>query len=157
MKLTNENISTFLFNHLPEDQCKEVMTASNECDMEPCFMGFAKTYSLLAELIPTDWTVIDIGAAFAPQCYFFRNHAKYIAVEPCTNKMFHMDNTVIYRNSAKGFIEKTLPSLNLDINKVFAICNFVPDWYGENPQKLTRATFKNCYCFYPNPRENILI
>lgn len=145
----NGLLSASLFYSLPKEQRKEVMTEDNECDLEPAFMGFVDTYFYLSRLIPKDWTVIDIGCAFNPQCWYFRDHARYIAVEPSLRKMFHVDNTEIYYASAKGFIENTLPTLNLDLDKTFAICNYVPPSYRENPMELVRATFKNIYCFYP--------
>lgn len=38
---------------------------------------------------------------------------------------------------------------DLDMDKTFCICNYVPDWHGESPMKLVRKTFKNLYTFYP--------
>lgn len=150
---TNHNLSVQLYYSLPEEQRKEVITVENECDLEPCFMGFVETYYYLSKLIPKDWTVVDIGSAYAPQCYYFQDHAKYIAVEPPSRiKLFHMDNTEIYRMTAKQFINDMLPKLHLDMDKTFAICSYVPEWYNENPRGLTRRVFKNLYCFYPSPR-----
>lgn len=34
--------------------------------------------------------------------------------------------------------------------KVFAICNYVPNWHGENSRELIRNNFENCYTFYPD-------
>ena len=150
MEDTNHNLSVQLYYSLPGEQRREVITAENKCDLEPCFMGFIDTYYYLSLLIPKDWTIIDIGSAYAPQCYYFRDHAKYIAVEPPSKiKLFHMDNTEIYRQTAKQFINDILPKLNLDMDKTFAICSYVPEWYGENPRALARRVFKNLYCYYP--------
>ena len=31
----------------------------------------------------------------------------------------------------------------------FTICNFVPNWFVEDPIKLVHERFRNCYTFYP--------
>lgn len=146
--MTNEELSRQLYFAFPEEQRKEVMTFENECDLCPEFMGFVDTYWHLSQMIPKSWTVVDIGCAFASQCMFFKNHARYIAVEPYVKHIFHCDNTEWYHVTAQMFIEQELPKLHLDMDKTFAICNNVPDWYRENPRELCRKVFKNLYCYY---------
>lgn len=149
IEINNGQLSFELYGLLPVEQRNRILTSDNECDLDPSFMGFVETYYMLSQLIPTDFTIVDIGAAFAPQCYFFRNHERYIAVEPSVKETFRMDNTVVYNVTAGKFIDDILPTLGLDMDRTFAICNYVPDWYGENPIDLTRMTFPKCYTYYP--------
>jgi ABC-type amino acid transport substrate-binding protein len=36
-----------------------------------------------------------------------------------------------------------------DADKIFAICNFVPNWYGEKSMDLVKANFQNVFTYYP--------
>lgn len=123
------------------------------CDIDYDFMGFLEPYWCLSNLIPKDWVVFDFGCSYNAQCYFFDKHKEYHAIEPletdgqCT-ELFHTENTIIHRCTTGHFLKNLFPTLNVDINKCFAIVNNVPNWYGEDSMKLVRDTFKNCYTFY---------
>lgn len=146
----------YVFNMIPADEWKRVMKsdASAEISCNELMCGGA-TYYYLSRMIPKDWSVIDIGASYGAQSYLFKAHAKYIAVEPSGNECdyhfeyFKAHGTERYETTAGAFIEKVLPSLELDLKKTFAICNYVPKWFGENPMELVRQTFTNCYVYYP--------
>jgi len=119
------------------------------CDIEPVFMGFVNTYRHLAELIPKDWTVIDLGCAYNPQCFYFTEHKLYVAVDNFNEmtEMFQAPNTVIYRESINDFVSGHLKDFNLD--ETFAILNYVPCW-GMESNKIVRESFKNLYVYYPH-------
>ena len=141
---------------IPDKEMERVMMsdASAEICTDSLMCGGA-TYYYLSRMIPKDWTVIDVGASYGAQSYLFQDHAKYIAVEPfesCDDwhfENFKADGTERYEMTAGNFIKDILPTLNLDLNKTFAICNYIPEWYGENPMELVRHTFHNCYVYYP--------
>jgi hypothetical protein len=141
---------------IPDKEMKRVMDsdASAEICTDDLMCGGA-TYYYLSRMIPKDWYVIDIGASYGAQSYLFQDHAKYIAVEPSESsdewnfEYFKADGTERYEMTARKFIKDILPTLNLDMKKTFAICNYVPAWYGENPMELVRETFHNCYVYYP--------
>jgi hypothetical protein len=141
---------------IPSNEWQRVMKsdASAEITSDSIMCGGA-TYYYLSRMIPKDWTVIDVGASYGAQSYLFKDHARYIAVEPFISsddwhfEDFKADGTERYQMTAGKFIKDVLPTLNLDLGKTFAICNYVPEWFGENPMELVRQTFHNCYVYYP--------
>jgi len=141
-----------LFKKIPRNDKKRVFSQPMS-DISCEFIGFLEPYWCLSKLIPKDWVVIDFGCSYNSQCYFFDKHKAYHAVEPidtngqCT-ELFHAENTIIHRCTTGEFLKNIFPTLNVDINKCFAIVNNVPNWYGEDSMKLVRDTFKNCYTFY---------
>ena len=133
-----------LLSRIPENQKKEVF--SSMCDIDATFLGFVDTYKVLAELIPEHYTVIDLGCAYNPQCFYFLNHKQYVAIDIWQGPIFKSPNCIIYRKSIAQFITENLHEFNLD--ETFAICNYVPPWHNDNG-KLVRNAFKNVYVFYP--------
>ena len=141
---------------IPDEEVKRVMhsDASAEISCDDLMCGGA-TYYYLSRMIPKDKVVIDIGASYGAQSYLFKDHAKYIAVEPFESgkdwhfEHFKAEGTERYEMTANEFIMNVLPTLNLELRKTFGICNYVPAWYGENPMELVRKTFHNCYVYYP--------
>lgn len=137
-----------LFELIPKEEWERLDGTLGE--MSPEFLGFCDTYYHLSMIIPKDWTVIDFGAANNPQSYFFTEHKKYIAVNPLSpfkeeSGMFCPPNCKIYRMTTGEFLK----SVDYPKEKVFAICNYVPNWHGENSRELIRKNFENCYTFYP--------
>lgn len=61
------------------------------------------------------------------------------------NGMFCPPNCEIYRMTTGEFLK----TVDYPKEKVFAICNYVPNWHGEDSMELVRNNFKNCYTFYP--------
>lgn len=141
---------------IPSDEWQRVMKsdASAEITSDSIMCGGA-TYYYLSRMIPKEWTVIDVGASYGAQSYLFKDHARYIAVEPFRSsddwhfEDFKADGTERYQMTAGKFVKEVLPTLKLDLGKTFAICNYVPEWFGENPMELVRKTFHNCYVYYP--------
>lgn len=150
--MTNNNYSEicrYLISLIPQEEFERLKGTLGEMCGE--FMGFCDTYYHLSQIIPKDWTVIDFGAANNPQAYFFTEHKKFIAVNPPTgNKedsgMFCPSNCEIYRMTTGQFLKK----VKYPKEKVFAICNYVPNWYGERSMNLVHKHFQNCYTFYPS-------
>lgn len=145
---------------IPDSEWERVMrgaaSAEINCNDMMCGGG-GRTYYYLSKIIPKHFTVIDIGASYAAQSYFFQSHIGYIAVEPykCYDtdipiENFKPDGTARFEITAGQFIKEILPTLNLNMSRVFAICNYVPEWFGENPNELVRRTFKNVFCYYPS-------
>ena len=141
---------------IPDKEMERVMMsdASAEICTDNLMCGGA-TYYYLSRMIPKDWTVIDVGCAYNPQSYLFQGHKRHIAIEPkWLDRDFHFEyfqapNTELLFMTGQEFIKNELPKMNLDLDKTFAICNYVPEWYGENPMELVRHTFHNCYVYYP--------
>lgn len=125
--------------------------ASAEIDANNHMCGGA-TYYNLSKMIHKDWTVIDIGCAYNPQSYLFTQHARHIAIEPPQGdsdfhfEFFKAPNTELLFMTGQEFIENELPKLDLNLDKTFAIVNYVPSGACN---LLARETFKNIYTYYP--------
>lgn len=50
-------------------------------ELELDFLGFEDLYRAVSKIVPLDWTIVDLGCYQAAQCYFFRDHEKYIGVD----------------------------------------------------------------------------
>ena len=141
-----EHINDYLYQLIPQEEFDRV---AQDAEISPYFMCFAKTYFFLSKLIPKDWTVIDFGAAYNAQSYFFTQHKRYIAINPYSvrgdNGMFCPDNCEIYRMTTGEYLR----SVDYPKEKVFAICNYVPNWYEEDSIELVKKHFRFCYTFYP--------
>ncbi len=130
---------------LPTDQLISVLQ-QDRCEIDLDFMGFTDIYEKLAEIIPYQFTVIDIGCGYAPQAFLFKNHKRYIGIDPSNQIRFHTKNTIHFYCSIQEVIELHI-GLNVDIDKTFAICSYVPD---EEAKYIVRNTFKNLFVFYPS-------
>lgn len=139
-----------LWSKLPQEQIDAVF-GQEFCDIDPEFLGFTKIYRNLSELIPKHFTVIDLGCAYNPQCFYFTEHKKYISVDysPCVK--FKSSNCIIYQKSIEEFIAENLKEFNLD--ETFAICSYVPPWGGNN-REMVRKAFKNVFVYYPHGGES---
>lgn len=143
-----EDIVSYLLSLIPKDEISRLQGTIIEFCSE--FAGFVDTYYHLSQIIPKNFTVIDFGAGWNAQSYFFTEHKKYIAVTPPTDiiedsGMFCAPNCEIYRMTTGEFLRNN----NVATDNVFAICNYVPNWYGEDSMKLVRENFQNVYTFYP--------
>ena len=145
---------------MTKEEYERVMkgAASAEICSDNLMCGYdGRTYYNLSKMIPKDWTVIDLGASYAAQSYFFMEHARYIAVEPYNDfgedfpkvENFKAPGTDRIEVTAGCFIKDVLPTLGLNLKKTFAICNYVPEWFGENPIELARQNFLNVFTYYP--------
>jgi hypothetical protein len=84
-------------------------------------------------------------------------HRQYIGVDLPEDEDTYPDfeclqlrlpNTAYYGCTIAGFCEKYAQDIPKHPN--FAICNYVPPWYGNN-EEIVRKTFRHCYVFYPMP------
>ena len=143
---TFDEITACLHSSIPREEWGKV---AEEAEICPSFSCFADTYWHLSQLIPKEYTVIDFGAGYNAQAYFFTNHEKFIAVNPYSpagdNGMFRPWNCEIYRMTTGEFLQK----VQYPRDKVFAICNYVPNWHGEDSIDLVHKNFRNVYTFYP--------
>jgi hypothetical protein len=142
-----------LLDLLPREQAEKVFH-QKMCDIEPCFLGFVDIYERLSEIIPKHFTVIDLGCAYNPQCFFFQEHKQYISVDISDCEKFKSDNCTIYNESIEDFIKNRL--IGFDLEETFAICSYVPPWGGDNIE-LVRKSFKNVFTYYPHGGFEIVI
>ncbi|MEK1908148.1 MAG: hypothetical protein AAAB13_20440 [Pseudomonas sp.] len=130
---------------MPESQLDAVLS-QDECDIDIEFLGFTSVYLALASIIPKHWTVVDLGCAFAPQAFIFKDHAAYIGVDIGDRVRFTAPNTTHHKMKISDFVSKHVR--NLDMDTTFAICSYVPPWHDDN-RSLARQTFKNVFTYYP--------
>lgn len=143
--MNHDKISLNLYEKLEKeypDQTKKIMAAGSG-DISPEFLGFVNIYRRLAEIIPKDWTVIDLGCAYAPQSYYFRKHKKYIGVNIGTDNVWRTANSQFYFMKISDYIKAHKAQ-----SKEFAICSYVPPW-GDDNMKLVKENWKNVFVYYP--------
>lgn len=109
-------------------------------EMDQTFLGFVDIYRELAKIIPKSRTVIDFGCAYAPQAYYFRNHAKYIGINPTKHAVLYLKNAEYVFTSGQAVLESYTAK-----ESDFAIINYVPDF---ELAKLVKAKFRDCWSFY---------
>jgi hypothetical protein len=134
-----------MLHMLPEDQLDRVL-GQEDCDIDPNFLGFTSVYLSLASIIPKHWTIVDLGCAYAPQAFAFKNHAAYIGVDRGGGERFAAPNTTHHTMTIAEFIAEHLGAL--DLETTFAICSYVPPWHNDN-MALARESFKNVFTYYP--------
>lgn len=144
-----DTINCNILSQIPKERLDHVFSHG---DIDGEFIGFVEQYDALSRLIPKHFTIVDIGCAYAPQAYLFRNHAKYMAIDATTAledtfiDLTALPNTQHFHTDAAAFIDLVADTLDLDTT--FAICSYVPPWYGDI-RRLVGATFPNSFTFYP--------
>jgi hypothetical protein len=147
MNKDKDKIMKYLYTLLPKKQVKEVLENSGG-DIDYSFLGFVDIYYYLSKIIPTHFTVVDLGCGYNPQCFFFLEHKKYVAVDSFPNTVrFQSNNCTFYEMDIKQFILENIKDFDLD--ETFAICSYVPNWNNKNRQ-LAREYFKNVFTYYPS-------
>lgn len=144
--MTDDELIKELLDLLPISQ-KERVFKQDLCDIGHGFLGFIEIYKTLSQIIPKHFTIIDLGCAYNPQCFYFLEHKKYVAVDYSKIKKFQSNNCEIFIKSISSFIKENLDNYNLD--ETFAICSYVPPWGDDNGQ-LVRNAFKNVFVYYPH-------
>ncbi|NTJ67495.1 hypothetical protein G6M50_05920 [Agrobacterium rhizogenes] len=135
---------------IPEDQLRRVL-GQRMCDIDREFLGFTNIYLALASIIPRHWAVVDLGCAYAPQSFIFKDHKAYVGVDRGQDERFAAPNAIHFDMSIEDFIATHLAEFNLD--QTFAICSYVPPWGGDN-MGMVRSAFKNVFTFYPSGQRN---
>lgn len=130
---------------IPQEQFDRVF-AYDMCDIDYEFLGFTEIYEHLAAIVPAHWTIVDLGCAFAPQAWLFRDHKAYVGVDLNTPVRFSAPNTKHYEISIEDFVKEH--AADFDQHTTFAICSYVPPWHGDN-MKIARNNFKNVFTYYP--------
>lgn len=149
-----DEINGQLWEMLPETQIKHVFDNSHaSADIGPEFLGFVDIYYYLSKAIPQHFTVIDLGCAYAPQAFFFQDHAAYIGVDMEEGPRFKGTNTTHVVSRIEDFIRNDAPTI---ARPRFAICSYVPPWGGDNGRTV-REYFENIFVFYPEGGERLTL
>lgn len=138
---------------IPDEEWGRVLSSDASAEIWcNCMTCGAGTYYNLSKMIDKDCVVIDIGCAYNPQSYLFQDHAGYIGVDLQTRlegyhfAYFKAPGSELYNMTGQTFIRDVLPTLDLELNAVFAIVNYMPD---DECAELVRKTFKNLWVYYP--------
>lgn len=113
-------------------------------DVDPtCLVCGGNTYELLSKIIPKNRVIYDFGAAYGFQAYWFKDHKRYIGINPPSNLAsmpFRTENSIWYFGTIQEFFSQ------FDIeDDSFAICNYVPDTEAE---ALVRLYCPHCFVNY---------
>ena len=141
-----------LFQMIPAEEINRVFSESQTAaaEMDYSFMGFEDIYKAITMFVPKGKVILDLGCAYAPQSYYFKDYYKYIGVDLSFGNNIRFDrndNCVIFCESIQDFINKRLKQLPYNNTDYFAICSYVPD---DEARKLVRETFENCLVYYPS-------
>lgn len=138
-----------LYKIIPKEKLDYLFQHSDAgAEMDCTYLGFEDVYKRVLEHVPKEYTILDLGCAYACQSWFFRDHAGYIGVDGWGNddSVIHTENSRFYFMTIQDFVRDVLPTLGVDLEKVFAVCSAVPDW---NAQALVKETFSSCLVWYP--------
>ena len=131
-----------LYRKFPSRDVASILS-QDRCELDNDFAGFIDEYETLSKIIPQHFTVIDFGCNLAAQCWFFRNHERYIGVDTIGMKRFRCPNTTHAVMDIQQWIKKYA---DRQPESTFAICNYVPD---DTAVKMVRECFPRLFCFYP--------
>ena len=115
-------------------------------ELEHEFLGFLEEYTSLH--VTEDFVILDFGCNHGIQGVYFENHKAYIGVDvsvPSEWRMRH-SNAVYFDGTIQDFIRCTFQELNLNPERCFAICSYVPD---KEAQQMVAESFpyhKVVYC-----------
>lgn len=144
--MNEKELIEYTLSLIPKEE-KDRVFGQETCGIDSGFIGFIDTYYYLSKIIPKSYTVYDFGCGYNPQCYFFQEHEKYIAINPLeldAQEIFQSPNCEVYRCTTGYF----LGSLHKPVQREFAIVNNVPSWYKENSAELVKDFFFNVFTFY---------
>lgn len=137
-----------LFNIIPKEDIEEVFQKSKtaSAEMDYTFMGFEDVYKSVKDFVPKTRVIIDLGCAYAPQSYYFKDHRSYIGVDiHIPDFHFKTSNSSFYEMSIQDFCKKVIEK-KWNLDNMFAICSYIPD---EAARKIVRETFPNCLVYFP--------
>lgn len=142
---SNEELSRAIARIIPAEQWRAVMEGNpyTECEINDEFLGLLTTYWHLAQLIPSHWTVVDLGCGYNPQAWLFHltGHHRFISVDSFPNTIrFHTPTSTHYTMTIGDFITQHGHTLNL--KETFAICSYCPMWGGRFHRTTTRVLSK---------------
>ena len=145
-------------NIIPKEEFSRVFrdSYSASAEIDPSFLCFENEYEYVLKNTTTEDTIIDLGCAYNPQCWYFKDYKRYIAVDlPMFDDVrFDSGNVEFYIMSIQQFIKEELPKLGLDLNRVVAVCNAVPD---EEARKMVIETFPRHLVAYPGMESDVTI
>ncbi len=143
-------LNQVVLDRIPAAQWQEVLRANPyvDCEIGPEFLGFLDIYWHLSQLIPTHWTLVDLGCSYNAQAFLLQDYAAVHAVDSFPGLVpFRAANTTFYPMTIEQFLRDHARSFDKD--HTFAICSYCPMW-GERTTEHLRAAFPNLFVYYPH-------
>lgn len=104
-----------LISLIPKDELKEKLNYGCS-ELTSGFLCFEHNYWPVADNVPTDYTIIDIGCCQGAQSYMFQNHKAYIGVQPTHHwdgytppLKFETANSTYYDMTLQELLKTELP------------------------------------------------
>lgn len=150
-------LNQVVLDRIPPEQWQQVIHANPyvDCEIGPEFMGFLDIYWHLSQLIPTHWTLVDLGCSYNAQAFLLQDYPAVHAVDSFPGLVpFRAANTTFYPMTIDRFLRDHAGSLDKD--ETFAICSYCPMW-GERTTEHLRASFPNLFVYYPHGHSRDLL
>lgn len=142
-----------LYQMIPKSELDRVFEGTAAAELGAGFMAFEHVYKAASLIVPKGWTILDLGCGYAPQAYYFTDHALYIGVDYPNIKntiRFKTKNMKLFIMTIQQFVEEYLEKF--DLRFTFAICSAVPD---EDAQKTVAEYFPNRLIWYPGGKTDL--
>jgi len=146
-RLENEYELFYQYDRQHPDQIQRLLDWEfSELDVEGPWSG---PYAWAAEVIPTDYTILDLGCYLGTQAVVFQNHVKYIGIDTSGAPTLHLANTEYHPADIAEVVAKPEKFLGSDLSKVAALSFFVPDFRTVAQTEKLRQVFPNHAVVYP--------
>lgn len=128
-----------LIDLIPHDILKAALNHPY-CELEPDHLCFEFVYRAVADNVPKDFTVLDLGCYMAAQAYLFTEHRLYVGVDNSEFIAFNHDwyvppprfstkNSVHYTMSITDFLDWCSNAAFLDPERTYVVASYVPGFY----------------------------
>lgn len=141
-----------LLDLIPKDELRLKLSYGHS-ELEGDFLGFDNVYLPIAELVPKDFVIVDLGCYQAAQCYAFAEHEKYVGVDYydlfTSSKYvpplrFCAPNACHYVMSIEDFMSDK--KQHFDPDKSYWIMSYVPA-FADNPGWLLDQVKHGCFVY----------
>lgn len=145
-----------LWDLIPQEEL-DIKLKYGMSELDPEFLCFEHVYFPVSQLVPKDFTIVDLGCNQAAQCYFFKDHKEYIGVDRYDKIYDHKyipplrfmtANTTHYVMNLEEYLDYYSRDLNPD--KTYYIMSYVPS-HSDDPKWLSNKV-KNYLWVYCSER-----
>ena len=150
------DFSHYIYSLIPKEEIKRVFSSDARAEIIPHSLTCGNTmYYHLSRVIPKDWCVIDMGCSYNAQSYLFGKHWRHIAVDLPFDRYeadglhlerFVAENTELYEMDGRKWLIEVFPTMDIDVDTTFCICNYVPNM---ELRMMVNRTFPNVFNIYP--------
>lgn len=144
-----------LWDMIPPEE-RELKMSYGNVELSADFMCFEEPYKAVAEFLPRNYTVIDLGCNQAAQCYYFKDYEQYIGVDGFDKNYdvgwvpplrFMCPNTEHYVEDVENFLDTMLRIEETMPRNAYFIVSALPHFKTEY---LDEYGIDNYLWWYPN-------